>query len=178
VRTTAVSLLLAGIGWLSLPIAIRADTPLPPPKLAEVWSPNKHYCAVMDPRSMTTTVYRAGPGTQRTKIWAMYGWFRVAHLANDGDHFVAGHPGINLLPLDVQMDDVLIYFFRRGELIRTVLLRDLVPRQDRLKKTASHYLWGSYLGLDAQGRYVVETVDKRKLVFDVRSGRPALAPTP
>ena len=73
---------------------------------------------------------------------------------------------------------MIVYFFRRGELIRTVLLRDLVPKQDRLKKTASHYLWGSYLGLDPQGRYVVETVDNRKVAFDVRTGRLAVSPTP
>ena len=165
-----------GVCWFGGPDVGRADAPLPPPKVKEVWSPNKHYCAVMDPRKMTTTVYRAGAGEQRTKLWAMYGWFRVAHLANDGESLIAGHPGVNLLPTDVQMDDVLIYFFRRGELTRTVALKELVPDLSTLKKTASHLLWGNYLGLDAQGRYVVETVDGRKLIFDVRTGRQISRP--
>lgn len=155
---------------------LHADTPLPAPKPKEVWSPNKHYCAVMDPRQMTTIVYRVGAGGQRARLWAMYGWFRVAHLANDGEHLVAGHPGVNLLPLDVSMDDVMIYFFRRGELIRTVALRELVPKAEDLKKTASHYVWGSYLGFDSLGRYTVETAAKRRLTFDVRTGRPTVRP--
>ncbi|HEY4761300.1 MAG TPA: hypothetical protein VIH42_12025 [Thermoguttaceae bacterium] len=157
---------------LLVPCNVKADTPLPPPKIKEVWSHNKEYCAVMDPQQMITTVYRVEPGDKRTKSWSMYGWFRVADLSNDGNHLITGHPGINLLPLNFTMDDVMIYFFRRGELIHTVQLKELVSNQSALKRTASHFLWGSYLGLDSHDRYLVETVENRKLVFDIKTGKP------
>ena len=133
-KPTIVLLGLLGMANLGLILCCTAlaDTPLPPPKVKEIWSSNKQYCAVMDPRQMTTTVYRVEAGDKRSKVWAMYGWYRVADLANDGEHLVAGHPGINLLPLDFTMDDVMIYFFRRGELIRTVPLSELVKNKSAL----------------------------------------------
>jgi hypothetical protein len=153
---------------------LQADTPLPPPQVKEIWSPNKQFCAVMDPKPMTTTVYRVEEGGRRTRSWAMYGWFRVAHLADDGEHLVAGHDGINLLPLKVIKDEPMIRFFRRGELLNTVTLGQLLKNQSSLKRTASHYLWGSYLGLDKKGHYVVETVEDRRLTFTVNTGKLAV----
>jgi len=151
-----------------------ADTPLPPPKVRQVWSHNKQFYALMDPKVMTTTVYRVEDGAKRAKSWTMPGWFRVAHLADDGEHFVVGHDGINLLPLKVTKDEPLIRFFERGKLVNTVTLGELLKDQSSLKRTASHYLWGSYLGLDEKGHYVVKTVEGRTLVFDVTTGKPVM----
>lgn len=176
-RTIVLLGLLATVGVLPiLQYSVLADTPLPPPKITEVWSHNKDYCAVMDPRQMTTTVYRVEQGDRRTKVWAMFGWFRVADLSNDGEHLVTGYPGINLLSLNYTMDDVMIYFFRRGELIQTVALKELVPERTALKRTVSHFLWGSYEGLDSQDRYTVKTVEDRVLTFDIRTGQALAKP--
>jgi hypothetical protein len=158
--------------FLSVLQTSSADTPLPPPKKKEVLSNNKQFCAVMDPRLMMTTVYRIGENSSREKAWAMYGWFRVANLADDGEHLVVGYDGMNLVPLDIEMDDVMIYFFRKGELINHVTLGELVKNKLSLKRTASHYLWGSFRGINQEGDYVVETVEGRTVVFDVATGKP------
>jgi hypothetical protein len=168
---TTTSLLLL-ILTITIQATLLADTPLPPPAMKEVWSPNKQFCAVMDPKPMTTTIYRVEGEGKRNKQWAMQGWFRVAHLADDGEHLVVGHGGINLLPLNVTKDEPMIDFFKRGERIKTVTLGELLKDQSSLKRTVSHYLWGSYLGLDEKGHYAVETVEGRKLVFDVTTGKP------
>ena len=34
----------------------------------------------------------------------------------------------------------------------------------------SHDNWGHYLGFDQAGRYVIETVEGRRIAFDVRTG--------
>lgn len=171
-RPTAFLVVLIGVSAGSLPPVARADTPLPPPKLKEISSPNQEYCAVLDPRKMTTTVFRVAADGKRTQFWQMYGWFRVVDLADDGEHLIVGHSGMNLLPLNVEKDDILIYFIRRGEIIKTASLQELIRRPANLKRTASHYLWGSYGGLDQDGRYVVETVEDRTIRFDVRTGEP------
>ena len=163
---------LAAIGSALLPKPLLADTPLPPPEKKEVWSSNKQFCAVMDPRKMTTTVYHLRGLGRREKDWAMYGWFRVASLADDGEHLIVGHAGMNLLPLDIRQDDVMLYFFKEGKLINSVTLGELVERKSSLKRTASHYYWGRCVGLDRRGNYVVETVENRTLVFDVTTGKP------
>ena len=163
---------LAAVVFLAVLRTSSADTPLPPPKTKEVWSNNKQFCAVMDPHLKVTTVSRIAENGSREKSWAMYGWFRVADLANDGEHLVVGYDGMNLVRLDVEMDDVMIYFFKKGELINYVTLGELVKDKSRLKRTASHYLWGSFHGLNQDGNYVVETVEGRTLAFDVATGKP------
>lgn len=170
------SLYLIGLLAVSFHVPLFADTPLPPPARKEVWSPNKRFCAVMDPKPTTITVYRIEPDGKRTSQWAMKGWFRVAHLANDGQHLIEGHGGINLLPLNVTKEEPMIWFYKKGELLNTVTLGELLNNQSSLKRTASHYLWGSYLGLDEQGHYVVETVEGRKLAFDVTTGKAVPLP--
>ena len=160
---TAFPLLTAG-GWLL------ADEPLPPPEVCEVWSTGKQFCAVMDPKASRTTVYRIGDG-KRCEQWAMQGWFRVAYLADDGDHLIVGHGGINLLPLDVTAREPMIWFYKRGKLIATVTLGELLKKQSSLRRTVSHYEWGNCLGLDKEGHFVVKTVEDRVLAFDVATGK-------
>lgn len=147
-----------------------ADAPLPPPELKTLWSASRAWCAVMEPRAGITTVYRVEAGDRRTVSWAMMGWHRVAWLSDDGVHLVVGHPGVNLLPTDARESDVLLYFVERGALVGTVRLGEVVPLV-ALKRTASHLLWGSYEGLDAQGRLVLRTVQERVLRFDPSTGR-------
>jgi len=170
---TTTSLLLL-ILFITIQATLLADTPLPPPKTKEVWSPNKKFCAVMEPDSATTTIFRVENDGKRTKSWAMQGWFRVAHLADDGEHLIVGHGGINLLPLNVTKDEPMIRFFKKEKLINTVTLGELLKDQSSLKRTVSHYLWGSYLGLDEKGHYVVKTVEERTLAFDVTTGKPVM----
>jgi hypothetical protein len=149
---------------------VLADTLLPPPERKELWCGSHHYCAVMDPRLRLTTVYKVD-GTTRKKLWMMPGWFRVAFLADDGEHLVIGHEGGNLLPLTVENSDILAYFVRKGEVVATATLADLVENKSSLRRTASHYHWGEYLGIDEDCRFRVQTVEGKKLWFEVQTGK-------
>ncbi len=44
-----------------------------------------------------------------------------------------------------------------------------------LQRSISHLNWGSYLGFDEAGHYAIETVEGRRLAFDVTSGRTVAA---
>ena len=151
-------------------LSLRADTPLPPPELWTVFSPSKACCAVLDPRTQVTTVFAVDPAGARMKLWAMVGWHRAAFLADDGVHLVLGHPGLNLLPLDVRDDDVLLWFVRRGELVATRTVLEVVGSRSVLRRTASHWLWGGCRGIDGEGRFVVSTADERVVRFDLATG--------
>lgn len=154
----------------------RADTPLPPPAPHEVASPDGSHIAVSVPRTLTTTIYSVGEDRLRRPRWAMYGWFRSLHVHDDGEHVVTGPDGLNLLPLDVPDDAILLRFFRRGEQVAVVTLADLVPNRAALKRTASHWLWREGEGLDAAGRFVVVTADGVRHVFDPTTGKRVLPP--
>jgi hypothetical protein len=145
--------------------AARADRPLGPPARREIPSRNGAFVAVTDPAAETTTVYRTGPLGTRVREWAMVGWFRVAHLADDGQHLVIGYPGANLLPLDATPDTVVLHFVRRGEQLAEVTLGELLP-MNRLDRTVSHLAWRGQEGFDEDGAFRVETVDGKTHRFD------------
>jgi hypothetical protein len=155
-----------------------ADAPLAPPTRQTIWSLNRHFFAIMDPGKQITTIYRAGPNGQADKIWSMYGWFRVASLSDDGNHLVAGYDGINLLPVVYDRQQVMLYFFERGELINHITLDRLIRDFSKLRRTVSHYSWGIYLGIDQDGYYVIQTDEGRKIRFDIKKGEPILEKTP
>ena len=100
----------------------------------------------------------------------MLGWHRVAFLADDGRHAVTGYDG-TLLPLNYSPDVPVLRFWRDGSSVRIVSLSTLVKDLRKLKRTASHYEWGNYVGFDAAGRFVVSTVERPTVAFDVENGR-------
>jgi hypothetical protein len=149
------------------PCAAVADEPLANPWPKIVCSANQAFCAVMDPASWTTDVHVGAAGPVR---WSMAGWFRLAALSDDGEILVAGYDGMNLLPLDYSPDLVVLTFYRRGAFIAEVTLDQVIDDFAALERTVSHYNWGYYLGFDQAGRYVIETVEGRRIAFDAATG--------
>jgi len=77
---------------------------------------------------------------------------------------------MSLIPLNFESNMPMLTFYRHGAVIRVVPLRDLVRRAD-LQRTVSHYYWGDYLGLDADGHYVVKVSRGGEIRFDMATGR-------
>ncbi len=150
---------------LAVPHA-KADAPLPPPQDKTVCSQNGAFCAVMDAGSVRTNVVKDGK-----VLWSMPGWFRDAHLADDGEHLVVGYQGLGLLQWDYRPQTTLITFWRRGRLLRRVPLSEVIEDTDNLELTVSHFRWGRTLGIDGQGRFLVHTVEDRRMAFDIESGK-------
>jgi hypothetical protein len=154
---------------------LRLDAPLAPPSNYTVYSLNQRFYAFLDAGKKKTTVFEVRKGAAAIQRWEMPGWFRVAALSDDGEHLVAGFDGINLLPLEYHKDQVMLSFYRRGKLLCTVTLGQLVKDYGKLQRTASHYYWGRYLGFDEKNRYLVATVEGRTIAFDAATGQPAAA---
>ena len=155
--------------FLFVPPAV-ADEPLRPPEVWETCSPNGAFCATLDPDASRITVRRAaGAGDV---LWSAAGWSRVAALADDGEHLVLGYEGMNLIPVDYDKNMAMLTFYRRDEIIAVVRLRDLAGWLN-LKRTVSHYYWGDYLGLNAEGHYVVRVSRGSEIRFDMTTGKRA-----
>ena len=153
---------------VSAPGTARTDSPQPAVEKT-FWSTNRRFFAVTEPKEHVTTVYRVAPGKKEEKVWSMYGWFAFATLADDGEHLVVDCWG-ELIRLDYDKRQVMLYFFKRGELINYVRLDQIVRGNSKLPRTVSHYYWGSSRGLDQAGRFVVETADGRRILYDVATG--------
>jgi len=146
--------------------ALMADQPLPAPFDQRINSPNKRYYALLSAREKRTVAYDA---STKTRLWEMGGWFRVAALADDGEHFVTGYDGVNLIPANYDPKMAMLTFYRNGKPFRSITLEELVPDLSKLQSTTSHVYWGYYAGFE-NGLYRVDTVDRGTLLFDPKTG--------
>lgn len=134
-----------------------------------ICSKSGSFCVVSDPKKNETAGFRVA-SSNAVRLWQTKGFFPIGALSDDGEHFVAGYEGGHRLPLDYAKDAILLRFFRHGTLVRSVKLSELVRDLSKLKRIGSQYYWGDYLGFNQEGRYVVRTVEKRIVVFDVSTG--------
>jgi hypothetical protein len=166
VRRAALSLLLAV--WAT---TARADEPLPLPERHEVCTSGRRFCAESDPKSAVTSVFATAD--RRRPLWTIPGWHRYLWISEDGQTLVTGYPGGNLLSRDYQPGDALVTFHRHGPalrqvVVRTVTVAELIADRSKLRRTASHYLWGDLIGWEGE-RFCVKTVE-REVCIDSRTG--------
>jgi len=163
---------LVGLAVL-LPALALADEPLEIPASRTIAAPGGRCWAYTDVASNVTTAYKRGKVKHKpSKLWSIAGWYRVAAVAADCEHFVTGYDGVNLLPEKYDRDTVMLAFYGNGILIRRVTLAELIKDLAKLQKTASHWSWGYYVGVEKGTRYRVATVDRGEIVFDMKTGLP------
>ena len=143
-----------------------ADSPLPPPTRHRLLSPNGQFAVVSDPVAGRTRVELAS-GEQ---LWQLPGWFRSVYVSNDGEHLAVGYEGLNLVPLDSDDSLEMISFWNRGNKVKSVALREIVPDRSILKRTASHYAWGSIRGVNEHDQLIVTRIDGQVLRFNMSTG--------
>lgn len=170
-RLAARTLRMLAYTGLVVSVTAHSDQPLAVPETRRIPAPAGNCWVDTDAGDRATTAYRRVRGTTRT-LWSINGWYRVAALAADCEHFVTGYDGVNLLPENYSPDTVMLSFYRNGNIIRRVTLAELVTDLSRLKKTVSHWSWGHYIGLEQGTRYRVTTVDHGDILFDMTTGRP------
>jgi hypothetical protein len=156
---------------VAVAVSVGADAPLRPPAILTRCSANGQYCATANP-ALQTVVVHEGAG-HKLVLWSIKGWERVFDVSDSGDHLVACSSGLNLLPLDYSREEPLVTFYHRGKLVRRVSVGELFPDPRKLRRTVSHYHWGSCSGFDGPRTYKVDTVDRGILRFDVTTGTVA-----
>lgn len=156
------ALVLAGAG-LAL-----ADEPLRPPEPRTVCSPSQKICATSLPGG-GTFIHEPGNANRDDALWSLPEWHRVFFVSDEGV-LITGYAGINLVPKDDPSSTVVLEFWRDAKRVASYTLAELGYPRKRLQRTASHYHWGGYLGLDDDGMFRLEMVDQKVLVFDPSSG--------
>jgi hypothetical protein len=144
---------------------VSADSPLRPPEIHRIASPNGKFVAIADPSSGTRIV-EAESGRE---LWKIARWCRWCYLSNDGEHLAVANDA-GLVPLDVTEAWESLTFWDHGRKIRSVYLRDIVPNQSMLQRMQSHYMWGYINNIDENNRLVATRVDGRVIRFNMASG--------
>jgi hypothetical protein len=167
IRCLVVVLLLCSLG------VVRADEPMPLPSRYTTCGRGGAFCADLDPARGTTVVRAMVDGRPTREVWSMPGWYRVAALSRDGEHLVTGYDGLNLIPTDYKSDLVMLSFYHRGRLVRSVSLGELLGIWGRLflRRTVSHHAWGEFVGMNEKDQFVVRLNGGRRRVYDVKTGQ-------
>jgi outer membrane lipoprotein-sorting protein len=157
--------------------SVRADEPLPPPADYSIFSANRKYSATFQVNEKKTTVYKLDTSSKKTnkiKMWEMDGWYRNSYLSDDGENLVIVYDGANLLSLDYKTDEVMLKFYDKGNLLNKVRLNQLIktPMAENLEKTESHFRWVDTYGMNEKQAFEVNTVEKKKFLFDIKTGLP------
>jgi hypothetical protein len=163
--TSSVTILLCGFCAFGVPLPMRADAPLPPLRDHIVCSGTGDYCAHIAVEREEIGVYA---GEQL--LWTVHSLCRDVFVANDGEHMMCGYDGRNLLRHDYRADTPMLRFWHRDILIRTITLAELIKDFARLEATVSHFRWGHHVGIDAQNRFVVHTIEDQRIAFDIETG--------
>jgi hypothetical protein len=100
----------------------------------------------------------------------MTGWPFVAFLSDDGEYLVTAYAWGDLLERTYRPDEVMLTFYKRGQLIRSIRLNQLLRDTRHVYRTASHYFWGHLDGFSDLHWFAVDTVEQRRFVFDVTTG--------
>ena len=147
---------------------VLADTPLPPPKILKVCSADRNICAVSDPATNKTVISSVAP---RQALWTLPGWHRWLFVSDDGISAVAGYSGMNLVPLNVTLDEPVLFFYRRGKLVNSTRLGDLYKHKCQLQPTASHLAWADGGEFNDANQFVVTLVYGRRVAFSPSTGQ-------
>jgi hypothetical protein len=150
--------------------AARGDSPPEAPQTQKIFSANQRFFVIVEPAKKTATVFEARVDGKPRETWQMPADFQSPALSDDGRYLVVIAPGGNLIDLDHEPDDTMIWFYEEGKLVGKLSLADLIA-EEKLTRTVSHYAWANSFGFEGGHRFRVETVDGRVQVFDVATGR-------
>ncbi len=166
-KTAAVAVLAAIVLWTW---SASADAPLlSGDEPDRVESLNREFFAVPSANRKATIVFRRRK-PKHEEVWRMSGWHDNSFLSDDGEYLTVGYVGDNLLEADFTASLPMLQFYRRGKLVRSVSLGEIIENMKSLRRTVSHYAWGYYRGHTALHDVAVDTIEGRRLTFDVTTG--------
>lgn len=152
--------------------AARADAPLIDDGADRFTSKDGRVFAVPGPKRKTTVVFRKRTGKTPEKLWDMPGWPYAAFLTDDGEYMAIADPRASILPRDYTPDQIVVSFFKRSTLIKAVRLDEvLVDAKSMGSPSESGYTWGWWTGLIGPHSFALDTVENRRLVYDVATGK-------
>lgn len=144
--------------------AAHADAPSHPPVDNMVCSNNALYCAVYSSHDDKTRDYEVKANDVSLPLYAVAGWIPYTYVSDTGDVLVALLsdiiPGKNF-------DQPVIKVWLDGVLMGSLTYSAFTPPQS-LMRTSSGFNWGSAVGFNEEGRFVVRTADGNHRTIEVR----------
>ncbi len=152
--------LAAGPAW-SRPTRLQRDR-LP------IESSNRRFVGLPDPGFTKMTVYRRSEG-KNEEVWTFPEWPMPGFLSDDGDYLVVGDGG-TVRPRDYKPSLPVLRFYKRGVLIKTVTLGEVIGPVDLDSLSRADNQWGFYDGFTAPYLFSIATRTQQRFTYDVSNG--------
>lgn len=137
-------------------------------------SQNGRFFAVPGPKKKSTIIFRRNgsePGSVE-QLWEMPGWLDWPDLSDDGEYLAWCRGGPS--GRRSKSDEVMVSIFSRSGLVAAIPLRDLVLDPKKLALTlARSFPWGHCKGFVGLHDYSLLTLESRRLIYDVTTGKLA-----
>jgi hypothetical protein len=128
-------------------------------------SANGRFVARPDAKEKSTVIFRRDDSGGLTKSWTMTGWSVWDSLSDDGDYLVRCREESGRRTR--KTNEVMLSIYRRGTLISSVRFGEIVLDQNRLVDPRR---WGECKGFVSIHCFVLETLERRRLNYDVTTG--------
>ncbi len=140
--------------------------------LREIWSSNRKYFAQTYSEGATVVNQVSWQGNigRFERFWSAKTGGEAAALSNTGEHLAVVYTSGGILPMDYDSKQILLRFFNKEKPVAEIELVAIVSDLSKLRKEDSGYYWGKCLGLNAAGYYVLETVEGKTILIDLKSG--------
>lgn len=144
-----------------------ADSPLASPKKYTECSSSRKICATSDPKKNITHV----SAIDSKNLWSIPGWHRWLIVADDGESAAVGFDGLNLVPVDITLQEPVLFIYNQGRLVRSVKLGDLYQSKSQLIRSSSHLYWVRSIVFNKSNKLVVNLANMKEIVFDGKTGK-------
>ena len=141
---------------------MNADTPISYPAFQKVYDLDRKYCAYVNGEIATVYKYNCVFGKE---LYSIEGSYKNSYLRNNGSIFIAAYAGLNLIPLNSNLNKVMFTVWLNGKKTKEYLLGDIIKSLSSLQKTSSHYSWGVVDSVTEDSIYLTTVEGKVQIDF-------------
>lgn len=124
----------------------------------------QNICVEVDPDAGATCYVN---NSKDKVLWKVLGWHSPIFFSSNGEYFISGHPGFNLIGND--LDYPLLTVWKEGEKLYTIYFNQIVSDANKLKRAYSGYDWGLIHGLRNDKDIYLTTTEGRAFLIDFRT---------
>ena len=135
-----------------------------------VCSNNQEFCAVVDKKT-GVNVYKVS-NRSYFPLWKLRHKFDLVYwpdfLSNDGRYLLEVHS------IGRNDDQIIFSVYQKGGLKYSIPVKNIIKDSANIKKgllPQFSYDWGHSLGFDSQGRFIVRTIENRRLAIEIETGK-------